>query len=393
MADLHSETPFRARLPLPTLPITTDTRCFEIEIPNDPHLVGAFVGAINMLSVWTYWQRSENHAAILASNVFKKILNDLEEQECMGCKHTNPEFSLPLEAGETKEFEITVEAGEFQLLPIVLMRNQTLTISGMVGQWRDSTYHPDRPCVSNWETPTGIVIQNTGGTPADDAETDIMPEVPHMKLIMRVNSCGTLSYHDLDDPISFTVPGSVDEDGVFVEFLGNMPLDVDGEVAAGFRGYGMVCFKAIVSDPDLCAQVFIDFTEGSESLFTLTEGDIVETSPIGEGEALKAEAVSGSSIQAQIFIPVDDCTVRNFAFTYYRDESVGSFGSTCLWSLLDSEDNAIVSDSEPMPIVNEAQPMTIECGDVPGVFKVRLRWHTALIGDGPQLYIDNVFVN
>jgi len=139
MTNQSSEGPFRARLPLPTLPITSAMRCFEIEIPDDPHLIGAFVGALHLLRVWTYWQRDEAHAAILASNVFKKILNDLEEQTCMGCKHTNGEMQLPLLPGETKEFEITVEAGEFQLLPIVLLRNQTLTVDRFVGQWRDST--------------------------------------------------------------------------------------------------------------------------------------------------------------------------------------------------------------------------------------------------------------
>jgi len=383
----------RAKWVLPNVVDPSTSVCYTVPVPNDRFHIAAFLGALQDLGSATQWADDEGHTAKDVAQVWRDIIDELEKELCSGCKHTNPEFHPALEAGETVTFSVTVEAGEFQVLPILLKANQSITISGMVGQWRDSTYHPDMECSSNWETPLGIVINASSGIPAEEFITDIMPDIAHMKLIMRVNNCGILTYHDLDDPITFTVPGSVSGDGVFVEFLANMPLDEDGEVASGFLGYGMVCFKVIVSDPDLCAQVFIDFTEGSESLFTLVEGDIVETSPIDEGEALKAEAVSGSSIQAQILIPVDDCTVRDIAFTYYRDESVSSFGSTLQWELLDGDDEIIENGTEPMPIVNEAQPMTVDLGSVPGVFTVRLRWHTALIGVGPALYIDNVFVN
>lgn len=397
MSNLHEETPFRARLPLPTLPIATDTRCFEIEIPNDPHLVGAFVGAINMLSVWTYWQRSENHAAIEAANVFKQILHTLEEQDCMGCKHTNPVFQDNLASGETRELEITVEAGEFQILPMKLLPNQSISILDMVGQWRDSQYHPEADCASNWETPLGIMIHAAGSTVAETFETDIMPEVPHMKLIMRVNSCDTLSYHDLDDPIVFTVPPSAEPDGVFVEFLGNMPIDGSNEVTAGFLGYGMVCFKVIVSDPNLCPQVFIDFEDASLPLFIGADGSVVNTSPIGEGKAYRRDSVSLTSTQAKITIPLDDCSVRDIAFTIYEIKTGTSGDLALVWTAYDPDDVFIESDLEVYEVPDqESQPFTLTFSPIlQHVGKLELRWtiNCGSQGDTSDWYIDNVFVN
>lgn len=397
MSNLHEETPFRARLPLPTLPIATDTRCFEIEIPNDPHLVGAFVGAINMLSVWTYWQRSEDHAAIEAANVFKQILHTLEEQDCMGCKHTNPVFQDNLASGETRELEITVEAGEFQILPMKLLPNQSISILDMVGQWRDSQYHPEVDCSSNWEGPLGIVINAAGGTIAETFSTDIMPEVPHMKLIMRVNSCGTLSYHDLDDPIVFTVPASAEPDGVFVEFLGNMPIDGTNEVAAGFLGYGMVCFKVIVSDPNLCPQVFIDFEDASLAFFTGEEGDVVTTSPIADGKAYRRQVTGLTSTAAKIVIPLDDCSVRDIAWTIHEIKTASSQGLTLSWEARDSDDEFISSGIEPYIVPDEEnQSFTLTFSPIlQHVGSLSLRWNITCTVQGEQSdwYIDNVFVN
>jgi len=384
----------RAKWVLPNVVDPTTSVCYTVPVPNEKFHIAAFLGALQDLGSATQWADDEAHTAKEVAQVWRDIIDELERELCSGCKHTNGLFRQPLEAGEVATMSVTVEAGEFQILPIVLLRNQSITISSMVGQWRDSTYHPEMDCSSNWETPLAVVINAPEGATADTFITDIMPDVPHMKLIMRVNNCGILTYHDLDDPITYTVPNSVDENGVFVEFLANMPLDEDGEVAPGFLGYGMVCFKAIVSDPNLCPQVFIDFE--TVSGYVITQGEIVSSSPIGEGKALQKEDISAIFALAAIDVEFTGCAVRDYAFTIWAEATPSSGDLQCTWVARDEDGNDIQTGDETFELVDETtQSFTVECGSVPGVFELRLAWGivNSVSGQQSNFYIDSVFVN
>jgi len=380
-----------------TLPATVDPSgsvCYTVPVPNERFHIAAFLGALQDLGSAAQWADDEAHTAKDVAQVWRDIIDELEKEVCSGCKHTNGEFHDPLEPGQTVKFSVTVEAGEFQILPILLFADQTLTISKMVGQWRDSQYHPDMECTSNWETPLGVVINAASGLPADTFITDVMPEISHMKLIMRVNNCGILTYHDLDDPISYTVPDSVSLEGVFVEFLPNVPVDGNNEIAAGFLGYGMVCFEAIVTDANFCPQVFINFEPASLELFTLIAGEVVETSPIDEGAALFSEDGPSETFIADIIIPVDDCTVGDFAFTYRLNFSGVGVDFDLVWETLDIDDNVITSGTEDLPVTFDVTVSeTIDAGNAPNVASVRLKWIMANADSGSGFWIDNVFIN
>lgn len=384
-----------AKWTLPNVVNPSTSVCYTIPVPNERFHIGAFLGALQNLGSAAQWADDEAHTAKDVAQVWRAIIDELEKEVCSGCKHTNGEFLPPLEAGETKMLSVTVEAGEFQILPILLLPNQSITISNMVGQWRDSTYHPDEECVSNWETPLGVIIAAGGVFTAETFVTDVMPEISHMKLIMRINACDVLSYHDLDDPITYTVPGSAPSAGVFVEFLGNCPVDGTNEIAAGFLGYGMVCFKAIVSDPNLCEQVFIDFESGSLGLFDLITGSIVSSSPIGDGAALENGEPQVISAQSIIEVPFDGCAVRDVAFTIYP-ELTGSSGDLQVQLVAYNEADQVIDNyDEELSLVDlSSQNFTITPVTVPGVFKLRIAWTIiSAPNDQPTFYIDNVYVN
>lgn len=393
----------KMRLPLPDIIDPPKRRCVTIEIPDDRMHFAVFWGWLYGLTRWYTWKLDSSQTGKALAVVYQKVWADarerfvLQEDSCMGCAHVNPAMSAPLSGGETRTFHTTVEAGEFQLLPIVLLRNQSITLSDFKGQWRDSQYHPDRPCTSNWETPEGIVIDQAGGALAENFPTDVMPGEPHMRLIMRVNACGVLSYHHVEDPITFTVPNSAHEDGVFVEFLGNCPVDGNNEIAPGFLGYGMVCLSVIVSDPNVCASIFIDFEPPSFPNFTLVEGSIVATSPIDEGAALRRAVVSLTTAQAQIWIDLDDCTLVNFAFTAYMVASASSTNIQLRWDTFDPDGVFIQGALFQLNINDlEATSYTVNPAQlIPHVGQLRLKWtmNNTIQSDQGDFYIDNVFVN
>lgn len=387
------------RLPIPSIIDPPRRRCVTIEIPDQYEHFAVFWGHFFGMTRWYTWKLDAAKSGKALAAVYQKIYDDarerfvLEEDSCMGCSPVNRAFSPALAPGETRKFGVVVEAGEFQLLPIVLKANQSITLSDWRGQWRDSQYHPTLPCSSNWETPEGFIIANAGGATADTFSTDALPTYPHMRLAMRVNNCGILTYHELSDPVTFTVPASVDPDGIFVEFFGNCPLDSAGEIAPGFLGYGMICLTAIVSDPNLCPQFFTDFTAPLSPALSIIQGIIVDPSPIGAGPALRAIQDGPSTMQSRIEIALGGCTVRDFAFTYYREELSPSFGSQCSWRCLDAVGGIIASGTQPLNDINTAANLTVSVGNVPNVYALNLRFHTNLIEFGPMLYIDDVFVN
>lgn len=393
----------KMRLPLPSVVDPPKRRCVTIEIPDQYEHFAAFWGWLWGLTRWYTWQTDPNKTGKELAAVYLEVYDKarerfaLGEDSCVGCAHVNQGFFPPLEPGETRTMRVTVEAGEFNILPIVLFARQSLTLSDFKGQWRDSQYHPDMECTSNWETPGGIVINAGGGASADTFVTDVMPDVPHMKLIMRVNACDVLSYHDIEDPITYTVPASAPTEGVFVEFLGNCPVDINNEIASGFLGYGMVCLTAIVSDENFCPQVFIDFEEDPPTTYELINGTIVPTSPIGEGAACRGDSISAVSKQVEILIPTEDCTARDYAFTFLVENSSPPAGMHTTWFLRRENGTVIASGNQNIPFENgEVGTMTVELGSAPGVFSVELQWICTTSGPidpNFNLYIDNVFLN
>jgi len=399
----HSKSIDKVRLPLPEIIDPPKRRCVTIEVPDDRMHFAAFWGHFFGMTRWYTWKLDSEHKGKALAAVYQTVYDDARERfvkgedSCVGCAHVNQPFSPDLLPGETKTFRVTVEAGEFQLLPILLKANQSMSIIEAVGQWRDSTYHPTMPCPSNWETPEGFVIDAGGALPADTFPTDIMPAEPHMRLLFRVNACGVLSYHVFDFPSTFTVPPSVPPEGVFVEFLGNCPIDAQNEIAPGFLGYGMLCVTVTVSDPTLCPQVFLDFTTPPNGQYTLFSGSIQPTSPIGEGPAVRAADVSPTVSEVGLNIFVDDCTIRDFAFTFdVLNSQVGSsFGYQ--WQAFDALDISIASGLGGIPYTDSmVGSQTVDFGDVPGVSRVRLVFSfDSSIQFDPDLevWIDNVFIN
>lgn len=388
-----------AKWVLPEIVDPPERVCYTVAVPKERQHIAAFWGALLNLASAIHWADDDAHTAKDVALVWREIVDNvcaddsLEGDCCMPCSPVNVNFNESLAPGETRSYRVVVEAAEFNILPIVLHANQSLTVSDFRGQWRDAFYHPEFICTSNWETPLGIVINAEGGAVADLAGADIMPTLPHYKLIMRVNACGVLSYHDLDDPMTFTVPESVPSEGVFVEFLANQPLDMDNEIAALARGYGMVCFKAIVSDPGLCTPVHINFSNTVG--FTVIEGTIVDPSPIADGPALRSDPVGPSTATAIIEIALDDCLINDFGFSWYVHEEGDVQSFSVAWTIRDSEGNSLQSGSENIPWVQDTEGTMAIVVDQPDAATLRLSWNATVFPqfDNSMFWIDNVLVN
>ena len=287
---------------------------------------------------------------------------------------------------------------EFAPLPILLQRGYTLTFVSHSGLWRQASWYDEvSDCPSHWVNAEGVFVSTDGFVQiATTNFIDIKNDEPHMRLLFRVNSCGALSYHVPNFPSTFNVPGSVNETGIFVEFLPNRQVVNDEIPGDALKSYGAICLEVIVGNPaPICELVFINFSDTVG--YTLIEGAIFATSPIDDGPALHSMNTDPFNIKALMDIDLPECTVESMAYTVWNDPGATSTGLTLSITAYDIDDNVIgTSGHNPMVADETASSYTVFF-DPPfiAVARLRLYWispHTAFEGGG-VFYIDNVFVN
>lgn len=259
--------PFRHRLPLPRNPVATDLVCYEVQLPNEPRILEAFEGAVNMLSNWTYWGLDEQHTALIASGVFKQLYQRLEAQKCsvppfIGADEgggelyrqnpTNPcllEVSAdgvnwcpwadlskcipagsqpgsgsqqPTPGGGQACYHASIEGSNKWLLPYQVNAGDTIAITNVHGAATDGTV--------SWFCPNGqaYFLGSCSGS-TSTAGGDPLPAKPHMELIAEIAGTFYEAYN-----ATITVPGGVSNanvvfqlnDSVLSDNYGNITFDV-----------------------------------------------------------------------------------------------------------------------------------------------------------------------
>jgi len=71
--------------PLPEVLHPDDTVCFQLEIPNDRAYVGAFYGAMFLLSKPYAWADDPGHTALEVGKIFKEIFYGIRRDNCTVC--------------------------------------------------------------------------------------------------------------------------------------------------------------------------------------------------------------------------------------------------------------------------------------------------------------------
>ena len=217
--------PFRARLPLPKLPLPIDTVCYRVVLPNEPRILEAFEGSVQLLSQWVYWERSSNNAAIIASNVFKRLYQQLKPGNCNAgsgsdedegmqlrispdntciiqcfdpCSQmwsdwfdvstcapgaiTQPPGGGSLAIGETRCYDVALDGASRWRLPVPVQEGDRIVITGASGGWYDGFE-------ITWRCPNGAgYILGTCGGGSTTVGGDPCPSLDHMRLIALVGS-------------------------------------------------------------------------------------------------------------------------------------------------------------------------------------------------------------
>lgn len=66
-----------ARYTLPADPQPADSRCYQVNVPNDPMHIAAFQGQIKALASAYTWQNDDDHTALLAAEAWKPVFDGI----------------------------------------------------------------------------------------------------------------------------------------------------------------------------------------------------------------------------------------------------------------------------------------------------------------------------
>lgn len=230
--------PFRFRLPIPELPLPSDTVCYKVILPNSPRILEAFEGSVQLLSRWVYWQASDDHAAIVAANVFKRLYEQLRAGRCNDspggeiedemklridpdndcivqvwndcdqdwCTFLDVSACVPGAAGQgnpggtpglntTSCYDILIQGNSQWISPIPVQDGDTIVISSVGGGWFDG---------AAWFCPNGLsyALGLCTGSPVFSG-SDPNPAIAHARLIGTLD--GGSSWNDAYN-LSYPVP-------------------------------------------------------------------------------------------------------------------------------------------------------------------------------------------
>jgi len=252
---------------LPDVPDPKDTICFQVQVPNDPWHVRAFLGQLqDLASAWA-WCNDDAHTALICASVWAKIVRNLyagcpipdigggDSDEDGDMLRVNPDDPCELQVfcagnwehfwsvsdcGSTQttqpgpagpgpgpglcaDYPLSLDAAGKTLLPITVSEGDTVQALSAQGGWNDGG--------SSWYCPdgsgyiAGLCIDYCGDASADPLTTGC-----HMQLIAEVDG---VFY---DAIAGFTVPSGLT--AVNCTFQANDPTLSDN--------FGSIQFKAHV---------------------------------------------------------------------------------------------------------------------------------------------------
>jgi len=66
-------------IPIPATIAPTTTKCFQINVPNDPTHIAAFMGVLSKLATWYVWQDDAAHSGQDLAAVWRDVIDGIEE--------------------------------------------------------------------------------------------------------------------------------------------------------------------------------------------------------------------------------------------------------------------------------------------------------------------------
>jgi len=214
--------------PLPVAVHPTETVCYTVHVPKDRAYIGAFLGAMFLLSKPYAWADDPDHTAVEVGAVWRKIFDNLLKGDCPGrnCPPVNfieddmptfrqegcllqtqcadgewvtiydpsacivagasqpPPGGTP-EPGACLEYDVVLQANSKWQLPVAVDNGDIVTITGAAGGWSDGTINP-------WHCPDGnnyILGACVPGTAGFDG-ADPVPSKNHMRLVALTSTQG-----------------------------------------------------------------------------------------------------------------------------------------------------------------------------------------------------------
>jgi len=224
--------------------------CYKINVPNDRKHIGAFLGAMFLLTKPYAWANDPGHTALEVAAVWRVIFDQLVKGSC-GDEPTfsigtdgnedfmirqNPDNPCILEssvngtdwcqwadlslcadiaqpgggaeqpgAGQCSTYHAQMAANNKWILPTVVKTGDTIEVLGLTGATNDGS--------SNWFCPNGLIFFAGACVGVSHLDgSDPLPTAPHQSLI--ANIAGT--YYSMIGG-TFTVPGGIANEQVIFQ--------------------------------------------------------------------------------------------------------------------------------------------------------------------------------
>lgn len=236
----------RAKWNLPITPEPDKSICFQIQVPDDPFYVAAFLGALYELSKPYAWQNDPGHTALVAGKVWSNVFDTIRRNNCpptfpngqagadggdelmirqnpdnpcelqnsvdgvTWCTWADLSKCIPAPAqpgagtsqpspGETVCYHAAMAASSQYLVPVPVNSGDVITLSNATGATNDPDHFP-----LDWVCPGGQIFV-AGFCTINEAAvgTDPVPASPHMKLVIGFGA----TFYDFVSP--FTVPSGI----------------------------------------------------------------------------------------------------------------------------------------------------------------------------------------
>jgi hypothetical protein len=212
---------------LPNVVDPPKTICFQIDVPDDPQHIAAFLGSIFDLSKPYHWANDDAHTAIAVGAVWKRIFLALRRNNCKypnspsigtdgddlmirqnpdnpcllessidgqtWCAFADISLCLPTTGqqgggapqppfGGCQTYHASMSSKDKYLVPTLVSSGDTLELTNFGGGWNDGTLL-DWFCPDGTNFTLGICVPGTFTLDAGDP----LPTDPHMSLIMEID--------------------------------------------------------------------------------------------------------------------------------------------------------------------------------------------------------------
>jgi hypothetical protein len=345
---------------LPDIVHPPDTVCFQIEVPNNRAYIGAFYGAMFLLTKPYAWGDDAAHTALEVGAVWRKIFDALVKNNCETCPpddgffledcevqlrqqgcllqamcvdgswvtiydptncinggSVNPSPEDQPAPGTCKKFPFTLQGSGQAVLPVLVSAGDTIEISEPSGAWSG-----DGGIVWHCPDGSGYILGGCIGAPTIDGTAPV-PTAPFMSLIAFIDG----NYYQIQ-PGVFPVPGGV-ADNSQVTFLAN---DADLTDNAGSIAFtAEVCIKA--DD-----QIDISYSVGS--------GPAVAT--YGTNFTVASAATGGVQAFDMTFSPCVKLTI--LGYTGFVEIGSGGANDWAYWDCAIVEHDGPLSNSGSTPL-------------------------------------------